>query len=261
MKKIFLYALMLFSGFSCISCSDDDEKGMANIDREWMTMFICDNNRGKGDDYAYNCKAEGPNGNDIHLYWYGVNNCAGYQIRQALQPNVSGGADAWGTSAENGLLLLDTIVGPEVLDLVIKDQQYSTDYRFAIRVLSTKDDNVTDFSHASKWYGHGDGRQWAEWMGITTSDRYATPFCVYVDASKTTQTTMRVMLNRAFKTVTEGVSDDDKAIYREKFQLDANDNFVYQWLEVDPSPNNPESTVNEKWRKYKLTDEDFKRDM
>ena len=44
MKKIFLYALMLFSGFSCISCSDDDEKGMANIDREWMTMFICDNN-------------------------------------------------------------------------------------------------------------------------------------------------------------------------------------------------------------------------
>lgn len=38
---------MLFSGFSCISCSDD-EKGMANIDREWMTMFICDNNRGKG---------------------------------------------------------------------------------------------------------------------------------------------------------------------------------------------------------------------
>ena len=75
MKKIFLYALMLFSGFSCISCSDD-EKGMANIDREWMTMFICDNNRGKGDDYAYNCKAEGPNGNDIHLYWYGVNNCA-----------------------------------------------------------------------------------------------------------------------------------------------------------------------------------------
>lgn len=96
-------------------------------------------------------------------------------------------------------------------------------------------------------------------MGITTSDRYATPFCVYVDASKTTQTTMRVMLNRAFKTVTEGVSDDDKAIYREKFQLDANDNFVYQWLEVDPSPNNPESTVNEKWRKYKLTDEDFEK--
>ena len=46
-----------------------------------------------------------------------------------------------------------------------------------------------------------------------------------------------------------------------KFQLDANDNFVYQWLEVDPSPNNPESTVNEKWRKYKLTERILKRDM
>ena len=102
---------MLSSVLSFSSCSDEDESFGASLDREWMTMFICDNNRGKGDDYAYNCKAEGPNGNDIHLYWYGVNDCAGYQIRQALQPNVSNGADAWGTSAENGLLLLDTIVG------------------------------------------------------------------------------------------------------------------------------------------------------
>ena len=29
-------------------------------------------------------------------------------------------------------------------------------------------------------------------------NRYATPFCVYVDGSKTTETTMRVMLNRKF---------------------------------------------------------------
>ena len=44
-----------------------------------------------------------------------------------------------------------------------------------------------------------------------------------------------------------------------KFELDANNNFVYQWLEVAPSPNNPESTVNEKWKNYKLTEEDFAR--
>lgn len=258
MKKYILYTLILLSSFSFSSCSDDD-KVMADINREWMTMFICDNNRGKGDDYPYNCQAEGPNGNDIHLYWYGVNDCAGYQIRQALQPNVSGGAEAWGSSADKGLLLLDTIVGPDVLDLVIKDQQYSTDFRFAIRVLSKKDDNITDFSHASKWYGHGDGRQWAEWLGITTKIRYATPFCVYVDGSKTTETTMRVMLNRSFDTVTQGISEEDQKIYREKFELDENDNFVYQWLEVETSPNNPESTVGEKWRKYKLTEEDFNR--
>ena len=45
MKKIFLYALMLFSGFSCISCSDDDEKGMANMliivkQRDRMAMIF-----------------------------------------------------------------------------------------------------------------------------------------------------------------------------------------------------------------------------
>lgn len=259
MKKYILYTLMLLSGFSFSSCSDDDEKLAAGMDREWMTMFISDDNRGKGEDYPYNCKNEGPNGNDIHLYWYGVNDCAGYQIRQALQPNVSGGAEAWGSSADKGLLLLDTIVGPDVLDLVIKDQQYSTDFRFAIRVLSKKDDNVTDFSHASKWYGHGDGRQWAEWLGIKTADRYATPFCVYVDGSKTTETSMRVMLNRSFDTVTDGVSEEDQDIYREKFELDDNNNFVYQWLEVEASPSNPESTVGEKWKKYKLTEEDFNR--
>lgn len=258
MKKYILYTLMLLSGFSFSSCSDDDNP-KAETNRAFMTMFICDNNRGKGDDYAYNSKREGPNGNDIHLYWYGVDDCAGYQIRQALQPNVSGGADSWGISAETGLLLLDTIVGPEVLDLVIKDQQYSTDFRFAIRVLSKKDDNITDFSHASKWYGHGDGRQWAEYLGITTADRYATPFCVYVDASQTTEETMRVMINRSFATVTQGVSAADKEIYREKFELDESDNFVFQWLEVEASPNNPESTVGDKWKKYKLTEEDFNR--
>lgn len=257
MKKYILYTLILLSVFSFSSCSDDDNPAATETDRAFMTMFISEYNRGKGKDYPYNCKAEGINGNDIHLYWYGVNDCAGYQIRQALQPNVSGGADAWGTSAESGLLLLDTIVGPNVLDLVIKDQQYSTDFRFAIRVLSKQDDNVNDFSHASKWYGHGDGRQWAEYLGITTFDRYETPFCVYVDASQTTEETMRVMINRSFASVTQGISEEVQQIYRERFELDANDNFVYQWLEVEASPNNPSSTVGEKWKKYRLTEEDF----
>ncbi len=41
--------------------------------------------------------------------------------------------------------------------------------------------------------------------------------------------------------------------------MDENNNFVYQWLEVAPSPNNPTSSVGEKWIKYKLTEEDFTR--
>jgi hypothetical protein len=257
MKNYLLYAIMLLSAFSFEACSD--EKTVTETDRAWMTMFICDNNRGKGDDYAYNCKAEGSNGNDIHLYWYGVKDCAGYQIRQGIQPDVSGGPDEWESSAENGLLLLDTIVKPDVLDLVIKNQQYSADFCLSIRVLSKKDDNVNDFSHASKWYGHGNTRQWAEYLNITTANRYATPFCIYVDGSKTTETSMRVILNRKYSDVSDGVDENDKQIYREKFEIDANDNFVYQWLEVQPSPNNPSSTVGEKWKKYRITDEDFDR--
>lgn len=256
MKKYILYTLMLLSCLSIYSCKETDDS-TTEADREWMTMFICDNNRGKGDSYPYNCTAEGANGNNIHLYWYGIENCAGYQIRQALQPSVSGGSDAWAVAANTGLLLLDTIVGPDVLDLVIKDQQYSTDFRFAIRVLSQKDDNVTDFSHASKWYGHGDGRQWAEYLGVTTADRYATPFCVSVEGSMTTKTTMRVLIDRSFESVAKSVSDDDKLIYREKFEIDANENFVFQWLEVSASPNNPQSTVGEQWKQYRITEEDF----
>ena len=47
-KNIFICINVIFRFLNVISCSDDDEKGIGNIDREWMTMFICDNNRGKG---------------------------------------------------------------------------------------------------------------------------------------------------------------------------------------------------------------------
>lgn len=259
MKKLFLYILALFSVITVSSCSDKDE-ALQGTDREFMTMFICDNNRGKGDDYAYNSSYVGEHGNDIHLYWYGVKDCAGYEIRQALQPNVSGGAEAWESTAAEGKLLLDTIVGPDVLDLLIKDQQYATSYRFAIRVLSPKDNNTTDFSHASKWYGHGNGRQWAEYLGIDTKERYATPFVVYVDNSKTTETTMRVMINRDWNVVTDGVTEDDQETYKKEFEINsATNQFVYQWLEVEPSQSNPDATLNSKWAHYKLTEEDFER--
>ncbi len=51
MKKYILYTLMLLSTFSFSSCKDEEDI-VSGTDREWMTMFICDNNRGKGDDYA-----------------------------------------------------------------------------------------------------------------------------------------------------------------------------------------------------------------
>jgi hypothetical protein len=189
MKKILNSIMLLFlAGTSAlmVSCKDDDDAA-PGTDREFMTMFICDNTRGKGSDYPYNSGLDAayPHGNTIHLYWYGVDDCAGYQVQMALQPKVSGGSEAWGRIQGTSDLLVDTIVGPKVLDLLIKDQQYSTSYRFAIRALSKKDANIkgdeSTFAHASNWYGHGNGRQWQEYLGIDTKDRYPTPYAVYVN--------------------------------------------------------------------------------
>lgn len=246
-----------------VSCKDDDNNSSGtNTDREFMTMFICDNTRGKGTDYPFNSGLDGayPHGNTIHLYWYGVNDCAGYQIQMALQPKVSGGADAWAKIQGTSDLLLDTIVGPEVLDLLIKDLQYSTDYRFAIRALSKKDDNVTNFSHASNWFGHGNGRQWQEYLGIKTNDRYATPYAVYVDQSLTTENTMQVYINSNVSQVgldlTKEEDQDKLKSFYENFNIDESGNLGFKYLRVKPSPSNPNSTVGEKWKYYEITDAD-----
>ena len=272
MKNLFKYLMMLLLAVpSTLFVSCKDEKGSTtdygtNTDREYMTMFITDNTRGKGSDYPYNCglDASYPHGNTIHLYWYGVKDCAGYQIQMALQPKVSGGSDAWASIQGTSDLLLDTIVGPNVLDMLIKDLQYSTDYRFAIRALSTKDKNdINDsstFAHASNWYGHGNGRQWQEYLGIATSDRYDTPFVVYANQSETTETTLHVYFNESIQKIgLDTLSEEGNLLYqsyKENFRILNDTLFGFEYLTVTPSPNNPNSTVGEKWKKYKITDED-----
>lgn len=181
MKKLFLYLLLGLFALPFAACSNDDEPGVEEgaTEREFMTMFRKDHNTNKGDSEPYACGVK--NLNDIQLYWYGVHGCAGYQIRMALQPNVSGGEQAWEESAAKGLMVLDTIVGPEVLDLLVKDLEYATSYRFAIRTLSKKGEG-----YHSKWYGYGDGRHWADWCGWDTGERYPTPEVLRVtDITKT----------------------------------------------------------------------------
>ncbi|MDD3387664.1 MAG: hypothetical protein PHU58_04275, partial [Prevotella sp.] len=186
MKKIILYTLSLLMVLPALySCKDDASISDA-AGREFMTMFRKDDNTGKGDTDPYNCHVQDMN--DVHLYWYGVNGAAGYEIKMALQPTVSQGmATDWENPAN---ILLDTIVGPETLDMVIKDLQYMTDYRFAIRTLSTKGE-----AYNSKWYGYGSGRQWADYLGLTTEMRYDVPDVIY--ASNITKTTLRINIDRS----------------------------------------------------------------
>ena len=272
MKKILnSIMLLLLAGTSAlmVSCKDDDKNGSStNTDRQFMTMFICDNTRGKGSDYPYNCGLDGayPHGNTIHLYWYGVKDCAGYQVQMALMPKVTGGSEAWAKIQGTSDLLVDTILGANVLDMIIPDLQYKTDYRFAIRALSKLDRNIkgdqSSFEHASNWFGHGNGRQWQEYLGIQTNERYPTPGAIYVDESQTTENEMYVYFNKNIDDLGLGTSEEDQSTlkaYYENFNIDENGNLGYSVLTVSPSPNNPNSTVDSKWKYYKITDEDFNR--
>ena len=92
MKKKFLYIMMALCSFSFVACSDDDYipgKSKLDADRELMTMFRVDDNSNKGDTDPYRCQVV--NINDVQLRWYGVDGCAGYELKWGLQGNVSSG--------------------------------------------------------------------------------------------------------------------------------------------------------------------------
>lgn len=297
MKSIIKYMFLGLAAGSALtvsSCKDDDNEALQGTNRSFMTMFINDNTRGKGTDYPYNCGLDiqnYPHGNTIHLYWYGVKDCAGYQIQMAMQNKVANGPEAWAKVQGTSDLLLDTIMQPDQLDMVIKDLQYSTEYRFAIRALDKRDANIkgdpSSFEHASNWFGHGNGRQWQEYMGIKTNDRYETPFCVYADQSLTTETTMHICINsnvmdfvKLFTNYAASASELEKLSeitydgivekfagldpkdkdklesYFTNFNIAPDGTFGYEYLQVKPSPNNPNSTVGAKWEYYKITDAD-----
>ena len=249
MKKYFLYLLLALIALPFVACTNDDEtlpgEGEAVPEREFMTMFRKDHNTNKGDDEPYACQVKDLN--DAYLYWYGVHGCAGYQIQASVSANVTSGAQGWADAKTNNLLILDTIVGPDVLSLVVKDLEYSTDYRFAIRTLSTKGEG-----YHSKWYGHGDGRHWADWFGLSSGERYPTPEALWL--SQITKTSFRVNLERAYDASAEGA-----ATMPDNFEIDADNNFVMHYLTITPSPTNPNAKIDAKWAHYDLTEEDLAR--
>lgn len=246
MKKTFLSLMTALCLGAFTACSDDDYtpgKSELNADREMMTMFRVDDNTNKGETDPYRCQVV--NINDVHLRWYGIDGCAGYELKWGLQSNVSHGAVEWEDPANvDGSVILE----PDQLEYIVENLQYSTDYRFAIRTLSKKGEG-----HHSKWYGYGDGGQWSEYVGFTTEERYDTPEVIVV--SDVTKETFRVNIDRKLST-SGSASDQEK--YQEHFEV-TDGNFVMQTLIVEPSPTNPTAVCPEKWQNYKLTEADFER--
>lgn len=255
MKK-FIYPLIALSAISLYSCKDDDpvaDDEFGDVDRQHMTLFRVDNNTGWGDE-AYGCKVQDLN--DIYLAWFAVDGCAGYEIKMSNQGLVSSGeAKDWEDPVK---ILWDTIVGPDVLNILIKDLEYSNPYRFAIRTLDPRGYNpatgeldATSPYH-SKWFGYGNGRQWADYVGLSTEARYDVPDVVNIIDRQ--ETSFRVTFDLNFATAGAG---DSKLL--ENFEVDENGNFVAQLLTVEASLTNPNANVPEMFRRYELQPEDYQR--
>ena len=250
MKKIFLFATMLLSTVVFYSCKDSDDSYSTNVEREMMTMFRTQENTGLSDAaaYPYYCRME-PNGdknNQVHLYWFGVKGCAGYEIKMSIQSLVANGGDTW--ENPDNVLQSWIINDPNQLDLLIKDLDYSQPYRFAIRTLSAKGPEYN-----SKWYGYGGGQEWEDYTGVSTGQRYPTPNIITF--SDRTKSSVHVTLNRAYSQ-----AGDDANHYSDHFRTvgeGADKHYVVEKLKIMTSYDNPNAELPEKWKDIDLTDENM----
>jgi hypothetical protein len=262
MKKILLFSLALMTALSFYSCKDDKNDGgsAADADRLFRPMFRIDNNTGKGSTDPYNSVVV--DRNNVHLYWYLVNDAKAYEVKWSTQAHVANGEQAW-IDAENridGKELNGHVVisDPAKFDLFIENMNYQTSYRFAIRALNSFDAgsyplfdnqsgvyNILDSGDAtwkndpknSLWYGYGEGREWAEYLGIETEARYGVPYVIQV--SNITKTSMHLTLNRNISSY----KADDQAEFREHFNVDDNGNLKIDYLTIAANASTPNATV------------------
>lgn len=257
MKKTLLYSLMLLMSVPILNSCKDDDSPSATTEREYMTMFRINENTGKGDypSDPYACHVDPDKANTIHLYWYGVNDCAGYEIKMSIPAYVASGEPVDWENPEK--ILWSEIVGPDVLEETITDLEYSNDYRFAIRTLSKKalpaDGNLQNIDlnspYHSNWYGYGAGRRWAEYCGITTNERYEVPSML--SQSQVGRSSFRLNIDATY---------DGTADFLEHFKVDeATNKFKVDLLHVTASADNPSATIDPKWANYQVTAEDIER--
>ena len=265
--------MALLATMSFYSCKDDDNNGgsAADADRLFRPMFRVDNNTGKGSTDPYNCTTV--DRNNIHLYWYLVDDAKAYEIKWSTQSHVANGEDAWLEAEQhvNGKELNGHVVvsDPSKFDLLIENMNYQTPYRFAIRslnsfnpagyslfngqpgvydILDSGDASWKNDSKNSLWYGYGGGREWAEYLAIETEARYGVPFVIQV--SEITKTSMKLTLNRNISSY----KDAEKTEFREHFNfVDADQNILkVDYLTFTASASTPNAKVNPTYVHYDI---------
>ncbi len=246
MKK-FIYFLAALMALSVTSCKEDDItfNNVDDLDRLPMPMFRKRDNTNISDESdMYASKVMDGRPNAIQLHWFGVEGAAGYEIRYAV--NITSGLEEdWRDPARN---VTYVTLPADQLHYEIYNLEYSTPYRFCIRAL-----HPTDPSKNSNWYGMGDGRQWEDWMGITTDPRYATP--IVVDTREKDYDAFTVLIDTNFDPSAYNSQDADTI--RSRFQIDNNGRFKVTHLIVKPSPINPLAKVPAEFENYELSSDEI----
>lgn len=232
-NKIFLISFFLVVILTMIvySCKKDDiiNANDEELNRSFMAIFRWKGNTGQNYD-PYACKVV--NTNDMYLVWNGIDGASGYRIQMKIQ------SGSWEIPED---ILLDTIVGPDVLKITIEDLQYSTKHNFAIQTLSPLGE-----AYNSKWYGKGDtghNDDRAEWeMG----ERLGIPEVMNV--IDVTENSMKVVFDLT-------VYDKDTTVLNPSFQYDENDKFLLDEILVEPASDNR----NLPSQKFELTQADLDR--
>jgi len=157
MKKLSIYSFILFVALSVMSaCGGEDEE--ITPEQSPKTMFRISEITGLS--YPEDSMEVHSAGNSIHLYWFSVGDCAGYEIMYTLHEKVDSDALAW---TNPNLIIERFTVSPQKTDTIVRNLQYATDYSFAIRVLSKHGE-----AYHSEWFGTGTDRQWANICHRTT---------------------------------------------------------------------------------------------
>ncbi len=226
-SKLYIFLMLSVSAaFLLPGCSDDDVvfDDEYSSERLFMPMFRRQQNTNDSSDPYACCIASEATGcksdrvNDVMLYWYGVEGASGYQIISKIQ----------GTDFDKNRLL-DTIVGPDVLEFLDEDLQYSVGYSYAIRALSPKGE-----AYNSKWYGTGDSSHQNDYMVITTGDRYDVPDVFWVE--DVDYSSMRVLFTTE---VEDGYEKDYEEFITNGAEI-VDDNWVFDEITITPTSDNPD---------------------
>ena len=240
MKSKISFLLMLCMFYYLNSCKESDPYADDTIsERMPQTQFRQNYTTGKGDEEQYATRAI--NYNDMYLAWYTVDGAAGYRIVMQL------GRMAVDMAAE---FLVDTIVGPDVFNIIIEDLEYGRDFRFAIQVLSPKDDPHNMFSpYHSYWYGLGEGEHDEAVCSKPTERRPGVPDILWYEG-----VTLESVIVCYELSVEEIQNQMGAEFELNQYLQHENGRFIIDEITVAPSED-----INNIIRRIALTDEDKER--